>query len=136
MRDAGALMRDGGGMMPMRRSMMAALLLVAAPALARAPGFDCARAARPDEKAICQSARLSALDARLADMFGQIQHCTPMGGRDVNTLQQRAWLRRRATCGADGACLARLYRARIARFAPHAARARRYAQAGDCPAPL
>jgi uncharacterized protein len=72
----------------------------------------------------------------MASLYRDIQHCAMMGGRGDNIDDQRAWLARRANCGGNTACLARLYRARIALFAPMAARARKLMRAQECPGPL
>lgn len=100
------------------------------------PSFSCARASGADERAICRSPALSAADARMASLYHAIQHCTMMGGRGDNIDEQRAWLARRARCGGNTACLARIYNTRIALFAPLAAKARRLLQRQECPGPL
>ena len=105
-------------------------------AQARAPSFSCARAMAADERAICHSPALSAADARLAALYRDIQSCTMMGGRGNNIDDQRDWLARRARCGGNSSCLARHYRARIAEFAPLAAKARKLMRAEQCPGPL
>jgi uncharacterized protein len=106
------------------------------PAAAGEPSFSCARASAADERAICRSAGLSAADARMASLYRDIQSCTMMGGRGDNIEGQREWLARRAHCGGNISCLARFYNARIAYFAPMAARARKLMRAEECPGPL
>ena len=109
----------------------------AGPAVAAGgPSFSCARASAADERAICRSPALRAADARMASLYRDIQGCTMMGGHGDNIDLQRAWLARRSQCGGNTTCLARLYRARIAEFAPMAARARRFMQVEECPGPL
>ena len=110
--------------------------LASSSAIAGGPSFSCARASAADERAICRSPSLSAADARMAALYRDIQHCTMMGGRGDNIDDQREWLTRRSHCGANAACLARSYRARIALFAPMAARARKLMRAEECPGPL
>ena len=100
------------------------------------PSFSCARASGADERAICHSPTLRAADARMASLYRDIQGCTMMGGRGDNIDDQRAWLARRARCGGNADCLARIYNARIALFAPLATRARRLMQKQECPGPL
>ena len=100
------------------------------------PSFSCARASAADERAICRSPALGEADARMASLFRDIQGCTMMGGRGENIDDQRAWLARRARCGSNTACLARVYHARIAEFASLAARARLLRRADECPGPL
>ncbi len=103
------------------RSVLFVLALLAAPALtaipaspARAASFDCARAKAPDERAICADLALNDQDVRLALLYELDGHFLPMGGRGAMMDDQVAWLRRRHACGADRACLSRLYAARIA----------------------
>ena len=103
---------------------------------AAGPSFSCARASAADERAICRSPSLSAADARMTAMYHDIQDCSMMGARGSNIDDQRAWLERRARCGGNTACLTRLYHARIAQFAPLAARARKFIRAEECPGPL
>ena len=110
-----------------------ATMLFSPAARAKAPSFDCAHASHADERAICRSPALSALDARMAALFDTIQGCTAMGGHDVNLGAQGHWLHRRAQCGANRACLTRIYRAHIAELAPRAARADKEMHAGNCP---
>ena len=72
----------------------------------------------------------------MASLYRDIQGCTMMGGRGDNIDLQRDWLARRARCGGNTACLARIYRAHIAEFAPMAAKARQLMRAEECPGPL
>lgn len=97
------------------------------------PSFSCARATRADEQAICRSPSLRMADARMASLFRDIQGCTAMGGHGANIDDQRAWLARRSRCGGNASCLARIYHARIAEFAPLAAKARRFMRTEECP---
>ncbi len=112
------------------------LAVLASAAPAAGPSFNCARATSSDERAVCRSQALSAQDRQLARLYRDVQHCTAMGGKGANIDDQLDWLKARERCGADRACLSNLYRARISYFAPMAAKARRYLQAGNCPAPL
>ena len=99
------------------KSALLALALLAAPALAapaRAASFDCARAKAPDERAVCADRALNDQDVRLALLYELDAHFLPMGGRGAMMDDQVVWLRRRHACGADRACLGRLYGARIA----------------------
>ena len=112
---------------------LALSVLSAGPVLAAGPSFSCARATRADERAICRSSALRTADARMAALYRDIQHCTAMGGHGTNLDDQQAWLARRAECGGNSACISRLYRGRIAEFAPMAAKARRFMLKGECP---
>ncbi|MDE2436159.1 MAG: hypothetical protein KGM49_07870 [Sphingomonadales bacterium] len=111
-------------------------LLLATPVSAGGPSFSCTKAASTDERAICRSPALSTQDRQLARAYRDMQSCTAMGNHAVNIEEQRDWLVARGRCGADRACLAKLYRVRIQRFAPMATKARRYLKTGDCPHPL
>ena len=78
------------------------------------PSFDCARAFKPDEIAICGSARLAALDVELADVYKEKRASGSKGFRDNVRTTQRAWLKLRESCGADVGCLEEQYVAQIA----------------------
>jgi uncharacterized protein len=107
--------------------------LVGTAAGAGGPSFSCARADGADEKTICRSPALRLADVRMASLFRDIQGCTAMGGHGTNIDDQRVWLAQRSRCGRNASCLTRLYRARIAEFAPLAAKARRLIRAEQCP---
>jgi uncharacterized protein len=80
---------------------------------AHAASFDCRAASAPDEVAICDSRELSQLDVRMATLYETITKLVGMGVRGDMQDQQRAWLRARADCGRDGACIRKLYESRI-----------------------
>jgi uncharacterized protein len=94
-----------------------ALVLAAAIVLlggnAHAASFDCRKASNADEIAICDSRELSELDVKMATLYDTIIKLVGMGMRGALQDQQRTWLQERAGCGADRACLRRLYDARI-----------------------
>ena len=120
-----------------RLTILAAITALANTAAeAGGPSFSCARASSADERAICRSPALRKADAQMASLYHDIQGCTMMGGRGDNIDIQREWLARRALCGGNSICIARLYQARIAEFAPMAARARGLMRAEQCPGPL
>jgi len=96
------------------RPPILALLLLALPAAADAASFDCTRARAADEKAICAHRNLNDRDVKMAVLYGLDVRLVPMGSRDVIRREQVAWLAGRRTCGADTACLARIYDRRIA----------------------
>ena len=99
------------------RRLIPALVLAAtglgAALPAAAASFDCNRARAPDERAICAYRPLNDQDVRVGQLYDITRHLVPMGGRDAIMDQQRAWLRSRATCGANRACLARSYDQRL-----------------------
>lgn len=86
--------------------------LLATPAAGQS--FDCAKASTADEKAVCASPRLSALDSEMGNLYDEIRRCALMGTRGDVTDSQRAFMAKRAACGADDACLVKLYSARVA----------------------
>ena len=54
-----------------RAPLACLFLLVAAPALAATPSFDCSKAGKPVEKAICADPALATLDAEIAAAYGR-----------------------------------------------------------------
>ena len=92
----------------MRNIIISAILMVAAHA--HAAGFDCKKALRPIEKAICDDGALSQLDDRLTkayeDMLGKISD------KESLVVSQRAWLQQRDRC-VDKRCLRRAYEDRL-----------------------
>lgn len=101
----------------MARNLLAGLVFVlpVAAGPAAAQSFDCAKAARPDEKAICADRSLGDLDVKMATLWEVIEKVPAlMGWRGAMRDAQRAFLTHRATCGGDTACLTTAYDARIA----------------------
>ncbi len=118
--------------------LLIAALLICGQELAARPGpsFSCAKARAADERAICRSPALVRQDRHLSELYQTVLSCTGMGTRGVDREEQRAWLLRRKACGSQTACIARLYRQRIAGFEPRAAKARKYIRQNDCPGPV
>lgn len=104
----------------MLRPALLAFGLLALPPAAAAAGFPCSKATTPTEKAICADPALSALDERLAATYrAALEHlsgASPEEGAAGAAVKadQRAWLRERDSCGADAACLRRVYDGRMA----------------------
>jgi uncharacterized protein len=103
---------------PLRPATLIAAMLLAslpAPARAEAPGgfTDCAKAADPDEKAICADVELVQEDARMVTMFKIATSFVGMGERGAIDDAQVAWLAKRHTCRADAACLHAAYGVRV-----------------------
>jgi uncharacterized protein YjbI with pentapeptide repeats len=75
------------------------------------PSFDCAKAAAPIEKMICDQyeTELRSLDRELAEVWGKVR----AGGKG-DLAAQRRWLASRGKCDIDRTCLADLYQQRIA----------------------
>jgi len=95
------------------RLAAAVVVALAAPMAAEAASFKCAKAAKADEKMICQDRRLNDLDVELAVRLDVLKHLIPMGQRGAMMDDQAAWLVARRQCGADRACLIRHYGDRL-----------------------
>lgn len=79
-----------------------------------AASFDCAKAAKPDEVAICASPDLSALDSEMGGLwfaFSKVPMLMGSNGARMDDAQE--FLQQRAACGGDLSCLRKLYHARI-----------------------
>lgn len=84
------------------------------PAPAQAASFDCARAVKADEIAVCRNPRLSELDAEMGGLWYAWSRVPMlMGGNGARRDEAQAFLARRAACGGNIACLTAAYRARI-----------------------
>ncbi|MFK8251609.1 lysozyme inhibitor LprI family protein [Ancylobacter terrae] len=99
----------------MRRVVTLAALAGCLTLPANAASFDCAAAKAPDEIAVCGNARLSELDSEMGALwFAYRAIPMMMGANGARQDEARAFLQDRATCGGNGACLTKLYAARIA----------------------
>lgn len=104
----------------MRGCTLLVLSLLAAPSLAQAASFPCAKASTPTERAICADPALSRLDERLAGAYRaaleKLSGSSPEEGKAQTALKadQRAWLAERNACGADAACLRTAQERRLA----------------------
>jgi uncharacterized protein len=77
---------------------------------AAGPSFNCNSGRLSlDEFTICSSPRLASLDQQLTMVWRSLDSFT----RDRAKLDQRAWLARRAGCGANALCIEQLYQNRI-----------------------
>lgn len=76
-------------------------LLIALPASAQSPSFDCAKARLPDEKAICADEKLAQLDASIAAGLKEV------GGDQAKYAREDAiaGLTDRHTCGSNKVCI-------------------------------
>lgn len=81
---------------------------------AHAASFDCGKARSGDERAVCAVRPLSDMDVEMAVRFEMMTGLVPMGTRGDMQDAQRDFLKNRQRCGARVACLADLYRKRIA----------------------
>ena len=76
--------------------------------------FDCARAATPDEHAICASPDLAERDATLSRLYrSAFSAAGPARAGAVRKAEHQWWLRRQQ-CGGDTGCLRAVYDERIA----------------------
>ncbi len=109
----------------MTRCFLAACVMLAAiPSIANAQSYDCRRAVTPDEIAICEDPLLGELDVIQADFYRRLRHYTEnfdnaMGLQAQLRDEARAFLSRRASCGADHVCIETAYRARIRELLKH-----------------
>jgi uncharacterized protein len=100
---------------PVRLALMAGLFAGAMAAPGHAASFDCAKAAAPDETAICATPSLSDLDVEMATLYGvRMELPMLMGARGAAQDEQRDFLDKRAACGASAACITQQYGQRIA----------------------
>jgi uncharacterized protein len=97
----------------LRLTGLVALLMTAAKQPAGAASFDCSKAAADDEKAVCADRQLNDEDVEMAVLYTQLKPLLGMGARGDMEDEQAAWLKRRAACGADRACLGKAYQERI-----------------------
>jgi uncharacterized protein len=81
----------------MPKPFLAALFAAALAAglSAQSPGFDCAKATAPQEKAICASPELSRADAEMTDSYRKLLASVPPEIQSGIRENQRAWLRTR-----------------------------------------
>ncbi|MCW2238951.1 lysozyme inhibitor LprI family protein [Azospirillum canadense] len=111
----------------MRGCTLLVLSLLAAPSLAQAASFPCAKASTPTEKAICADPGLSKLDEQLSAAYraalNQLSGSSPEEGQAQTVLKadQRAWLGERNACGGDQACLKTAQERRLAVLSFHPA---------------
>ena len=89
------------------------LLLTAAEQPGWAASFDCAKAETADEKAVCADRALNDEDVEMAVLYSQLKPLLGMGARSDLDDEQVAWLKRRAGCGEDRACLRQAYQERV-----------------------
>src|SRR5918995_7005010 len=79
----------------------------------QAASFDCAKAQTADEKAVCADRALNDHDVEMSVLYTQLKPLLGMGARGDLDDEQVAWLKRRAGCGDDRACLSKAYQERV-----------------------
>lgn len=91
-----------------------AFVVMAIATQAEAASFDCNRAQTPDEKAVCRNSALSELDTQMAALWYSYKRFPfLMGASGVRWDDAHQFLADRRQCGANIACLRRVYQARI-----------------------
>ena len=80
---------------------------------APAQSFNCRKATKADEIAICHSARLAPLDEQLSSLFFKLRNNLAIAQQKLLTSEQQTWLRERATCGSDASCIEKVYEKRL-----------------------
>jgi hypothetical protein len=99
----------------MRPYLIALALLAGTMTGAHAASFDCAKAQKPDEIAVCGNADLSELDTEMGALwFSYRQFPFLMGANGARHDAAEEFLKTRAACRGDIDCLRSAYRARIA----------------------
>lgn len=94
-------------------AMLLALILYLPFGAAQAASFDCATATSAAEKAICDNRALNDQDVKMATLYEVLSHLVAMGQRGELQDAQRAWLKGRAQCKGNVACLRTAYESRI-----------------------
>lgn len=97
----------------LRLAGFTALMMAAAWQPGWAASFDCSKAETADEKAICADRSLNDADVEMSVLYTQLKPLLGMGARGDMEDEQAAWLKRRAGCGADRACLIKAYEDRV-----------------------
>jgi hypothetical protein len=97
----------------MRLPIVAAFVFLGLAGTAQAASFDCAKARRADERAICADRGLDNKDVRMSVLYDINKRTMGMGARGALMDGQQAWLNERAGCKANRACLNRAYDRRL-----------------------
>lgn len=95
-----------------------ALWICASYTVVNAASFDCTKASTQNEKTICATPTLSALDEKLAQAYKAAQAMA--ASPDQLKIDQRAWLKDTKSCNANVECLERAYNTRIGQLVPPA----------------
>ncbi len=92
---------------------LSVLMLAGAWQPTQGASFDCSKAETMDEKAICGDRQLNDADVEMSVLYTQLKPLLGMGARGDLEDEQAAWLKRRASCGGDRACLGKAYGDRV-----------------------
>ncbi|MBH9394946.1 hypothetical protein I5L42_04045 [Pseudomonas aeruginosa] len=93
----------------MKHLLFPALAGILLAPLAHAASFDCEKATRADEKAICANRALNDQDVEMSVKYRFLRGLFAMGGRGAMQDRQQAWLQERRRSGGDTGCLSRAY---------------------------
>jgi uncharacterized protein len=97
-----------------RLAALIIFLFASLPLNAEAASFDCAKAAKPDEIAICANPDVSALDSEMGGLWFAFRKVPMlMGSNGARMDDAQNFLQERAACGGNLSCLRPLYHARI-----------------------
>jgi uncharacterized protein len=77
---------------------LAGCVLMASPPGRAAPSFDCRQAGHAIEKLICSDAKLSALDAKMAELFSDVMRQAKGSTKAELLSEQRGWIKNRNGC--------------------------------------
>jgi uncharacterized protein YecT (DUF1311 family) len=80
------------------------------------PSFNCQTDRAPDERTICSSSALSALDREMNDLYFVLRDSLDSVQQIMLRDEQRAWLAQRVACSTNAACISRLYQSRISQL--------------------
>ncbi len=89
------------------------LLMLAVGQPGWAASFNCTKAETADEKAVCADRALNDEYVEMSVLYSQLKPLLGMGARGDLDDEQVSWLKRRAGCGDDQACLSKAYQERI-----------------------
>ncbi len=90
-----------------------AIVLSASSQVQAVPSFDCSKASLADEKAICASEELSAIDVAINDGYKRL---VAKLGRTVANNLHATFMRQRHACKADAACISQVGAAEMPMF--------------------
>ncbi len=84
--------------------------------IAATPAFDCSKSHAVDELAVCRSGQLSYLDQQLNVVFNALRNRLSKDQQATLWAQEQVWLKQRAACISDEACIRDAYLSRIAQL--------------------
>jgi uncharacterized protein len=105
----------------MKSALCAAMaaIVISAPTFAFGAAYapiNCVKAASAAERTVCTNYALGQAEARMATLYGIAMSLVAMGQRGDIGDAQKQWLKTRAACGANIACLSKAYDDRISQL--------------------